>query len=68
MLKLSLIQKKLFFGIVWEFLNFSKILGIIAKDFHSVAYRQYSVYAWGTNGGQFGVLANIDTTVPTKAN
>lgn len=46
---------------------FSKYLGILAKDFHSVAFKQYSIYAWGTNGGQFGV-ANIDTSVPTKAN
>lgn len=45
--------------------SFRKILGIIAKDFHSVAYRQYSVHAWGKNGGQFGISSG-DTFLPTK--
>ncbi|KAG4074667.1 hypothetical protein HA402_004538 [Bradysia odoriphaga] len=42
-----------------------KILGVIAKDYHSVAHRQYSVHAWGKNGGQFGAV-NVDTSVPVK--
>ncbi|KAJ6642089.1 Inhibitor of Bruton tyrosine kinase [Pseudolycoriella hygida] len=43
-----------------------KILGIIARDYFSIAYKRCCIYAWGRNGGQFGV-ETIDTTAPTKA-
>lgn len=31
------------------------LIGVIAKDYHSVAFNNKEVYVWGANNGQFGI-------------
>lgn len=38
---------------------FSHPIGIIAKEFHSIAYSANDIYVWGLNGGQFGLKSEI---------
>lgn len=32
--------------------------GVIAREYHSLAYTTNSIYVWGTNVGQFGTHTN----------
>uniref|UniRef100_A0A0A1XIP7 Inhibitor of Bruton tyrosine kinase n=1 Tax=Zeugodacus cucurbitae TaxID=28588 RepID=A0A0A1XIP7_ZEUCU len=42
-------------------LNVSGLVRVIARDFHSIAYSEQSIYIWGTNHGQMGIDVDVKT-------
>ncbi|XP_062547692.1 inhibitor of Bruton tyrosine kinase [Armigeres subalbatus] len=62
-------EKQLTFKEIGGLHNFAdkRIKRIIAKDFHSIAVCEATVFVWGLNGGQFGMKKEVNPVLLPKA-